>query len=167
MGQHPKKTPQNTMSHRCGPEAWKACCKASKMAERSISIQRGWKEHSLSGLVIQTRWDLFGHRLLRAMEYQCLHTHFYTHACTQGLVHFNDSTTWMQEKKSHLPFLAKVHVCDARTNTDTHMWADSLWGLSLTLCISAQRVIVDPREWSSLLESFHSYWQIVEPRGHT
>ena len=64
--------------------------------EMLSSIWAGWKKHQhaacLEGtrpfLLTQTWWDLFGHWSLRAMEYQWLNIHFYTHGFTQGPLPF-------------------------------------------------------------------------------
>lgn len=97
-------------------------------------MQRAWREWSLSVLLTQTWWDLFGHWLLRAMEYQWVNTHFLTYACTQGpsLVENGTAAAMRPWGQTKLPFLAKVHICDAHMNTKTHISTDSMWWPFLT-----------------------------------
>lgn len=113
---------------------------------------------------------LFGHWLLRAMEYQWLNTHFLAYACTQGPSLVENGTTaamrpWGQTK---LPFLAKVHICDARMNTKTHILTDSMWWPFLMHFAFQLRALL----WTLENHLFFSSRvtlidMLAKPRGHT
>lgn len=103
-----KQTSKTTMSCTCRSRARRGGRPPSQLAERGISMQRAWREWSLSGLLIQTWWDLFGQRLLGAMEYQCFISHFHTHGCTQSL--------------SYLKWRSQTHARGHGEKKSCHFW---------------------------------------------